>query len=720
MTTKKKYLIDTALSIVSETGLRVFPTTDKKPVWSNADLDLGPGEGSYKIATDEEYELRRLFERGSQVSVPMQPNGLVAIDVDLYKGKAVEQWHKKNKHWLEGTRTHKSGNGGLHYIFKADKDLKLPGQLAEGVDVKYHGYVVWPPQDGYTVIDDADFAPLPETEIVDIMLSKGGTGSLRASGSWNDATDEELIADIDMGVSYHPALRSLSVRLAARRIDEKHAIAALEAIMDDAKPLHDVERWEDRRSKIPDLIRSAYAKYGVQQGMSDSDEALFAGMRRVLPEPDTNFTPPSLEQIRAEVAVKEDKPKLGNLPHPPGLVGEIASYHDMKSRHVTPQYGIMAGLTAVSSLLGNRYVVDMPKHDTNTNLFIVCLGPTGSGKELPRTIVQEVLTAAGQQDIIKDVVSEPAFHGALNHAPCMTWMPDEFGKMLRGVTSQAGHHTAGVLKFAMQVYGIHHGGMVPSKVYSNAKDAKPAIVSPYVVAMATTTRSSFEQVMSEDFIADGFLNRLLMVEEPQSVMGKINGSGKARLSQAIKDKVEALADNGALERARLDGKSLPNPLPIRVTAGALKLLEQFDGEVSQKLATTNDPTSRELMPRLHENAIRVAGVLACGDSDPLDPVLTEDHAAWAITFVRRSLNSMIGFALDMGGSDFDKYRRMFLDYIKQHGDDGVRARDISRRFKLPARQRDEVIELLEHADFIHISEEVSGATKQKVTVYRAV
>lgn len=718
MPTKKTYLIEAALAI-AEQGLPVFPTNQKMPAWSNADLGVGKGDGGYKAASTDPDRVRELFShpRATEIAVPMgELSGLLCVDVDLDKGPEVEQWHVENAEWLSETRCHKTRSGGRHYLFKHVAGVRFPATLAYGVDLKAagNGYVCWPGTDGYEVIDDAPPSRFPLDKLGEAAREKDGT---LKSSSWNAASDEELIAAVASGESYHPALRSLSVRMAQRRVDIEQARNTLYYLMDENKPEQDIDRWEDRRAKIPDLIETAYERYGVLQEATPADRDLILQGTSLMPEVAVNFSKPSLAELRAEEP-EEVEPAPSAPKAPPGLVGEIAQYHDSKSRHVTPQYGVMCGLTAVSALLANRYVVDMPKYDTNTNVFIVGIGPTGSGKELPRTIIQEVLTIADMQDTVKDVVSEPAFHAALSGDPRMTWLPDEFGKLLRNVASSAGHHTSGVLKFAMQAYGIQNGGMIPAKFYSNAKDAKPAVVSPYVVTLATTTRASFQEVMSDDFIADGFLNRLLMVEEDQSVMGKINGSGKTRLSAAVQDRIRDLADNGALEVARLEGKNLPSPLPIRVTAGALKVLEAFDAETTTVLAQTNDRTKQELMPRLHENAIRVAGVLACGDSDPLAPVLTVDHANWAVAFVRCSLAAMVDFALDMGGSDFDKNRLRILEFIAAHGEKGVRGRDISRRFHLPARQRDEVMEHLEHAGYVHASEEERN--NQRVEVYRAV
>ena len=49
---KQPPLIKAALDVAAS-GLPVFPTSDKMPVWSNADLGVGPGQGGYKVATTE-------------------------------------------------------------------------------------------------------------------------------------------------------------------------------------------------------------------------------------------------------------------------------------------------------------------------------------------------------------------------------------------------------------------------------------------------------------------------------------------------------------------------------------------------------------------------------------------------------------------------------------------------------------------------------------------
>ena len=131
----------------------VFPTNKKMPAWSNQELGVGRGEGGYKIATRDKKKVTELFQhpRAKEIGVPTgERSGLLCIDVDLQKGKHVEQWHRDNFEYLNSTLCHKTRSGGLHYFCHHVPGVRWPAQLADGVDVKSgNGYVCFPPTEGY-------------------------------------------------------------------------------------------------------------------------------------------------------------------------------------------------------------------------------------------------------------------------------------------------------------------------------------------------------------------------------------------------------------------------------------------------------------------------------------------------------------------------------------------------------------------------------------------
>jgi len=108
------------------------------------------------------------------IGIPGKQNRLVIIDVDSaemggHKKDGREWWgnfHKENG--LPPTYTVRTRSGGWHFYYRLPEGINEdifapPGTLADGVDVKYNGWVAAPPTLGYEVywgsIADIAYAP---------------------------------------------------------------------------------------------------------------------------------------------------------------------------------------------------------------------------------------------------------------------------------------------------------------------------------------------------------------------------------------------------------------------------------------------------------------------------------------------------------------------------------------------------------------------------------
>lgn len=262
----------------------VFPTNDKKPCWSNAELKVGKGEGGYKIATQDPKQIKKLFSHrlATEIAVPMgDMSGLMCVDVDVYKDPELEEW-VKSQIGLEETLTHVTRSGGKHFIFKHPGAMRFPSTLREGVDIKAvgAGYICFPPTAGYKVLNDTSIKSFPMS-LLHNATGQQVNGKL-ATSSFNDATDDDLINRIASATDLYPALRTLSYRLPSRRNDngdlfsKDEQLAVLKNIMltSDAKNAghkrHD--DWLDRFNKITDLVESANRKADLQVSQTAIDK----------------------------------------------------------------------------------------------------------------------------------------------------------------------------------------------------------------------------------------------------------------------------------------------------------------------------------------------------------------------------------------------------------------------------------------------------------------
>jgi hypothetical protein len=154
-------LLSIALEIVA-CGAPVFPCDGRKrPAIALVD----GGHGHLDAVTDPD-GVRELFARASHarlLGVPTgERSGFDVLDIDPRHGGRL--WEAEHADRLPRTRMHSTQHDGRHRLFRhADGVRNRGGHPAAGVDVRGEGgYIIMPPSQGYSVIDDAPIAPWPE------------------------------------------------------------------------------------------------------------------------------------------------------------------------------------------------------------------------------------------------------------------------------------------------------------------------------------------------------------------------------------------------------------------------------------------------------------------------------------------------------------------------------------------------------------------------------
>lgn len=96
------------------------------------------------------------------IGLPCKQNGLVVVDVDVagtthqYDGR--EYWQKFSEEFgIPPTYTVSTPSGGFHYYFKIPASVNPdtfhpPDELAQGVDIKWNGWIGAPPTQGYNIV----------------------------------------------------------------------------------------------------------------------------------------------------------------------------------------------------------------------------------------------------------------------------------------------------------------------------------------------------------------------------------------------------------------------------------------------------------------------------------------------------------------------------------------------------------------------------------------
>jgi hypothetical protein len=124
------------------------------------------------------------------------------------------------------------------------------------------------------------------------------------------------------------------------------------------------------------------------------------------------------------------------LPEPVGLVREIRDHILATARSPQPELALAAALMIVSSAMARRYRFE----NLRSNLYLVGVAPSASGKEVPLSAIARILGDAGLANAL--AVGEPKSGAAvlsrLAEHPVAVYTLDEFGMLLRALTDTNG------------------------------------------------------------------------------------------------------------------------------------------------------------------------------------------------------------------------------------------------------------------------------------------
>lgn len=156
-------MIDEALSYVAQ-GFKIFPVKlDKTPLTAHGLKDctmIQPGVKEY-------------WTKWPDAGIGLVTDGLIVLDFDKKSGGVKAKATIEAKYGkMPVTRTHRTGGGGLHYIYYNTNNSDIRNSVClggyQGLDLRANGgYIVVPPsphESGrcYEVIDNSPIAPVPD------------------------------------------------------------------------------------------------------------------------------------------------------------------------------------------------------------------------------------------------------------------------------------------------------------------------------------------------------------------------------------------------------------------------------------------------------------------------------------------------------------------------------------------------------------------------------
>ena len=459
----------------------------------------------------------------------------------------------------------------------------------------------------------------------------------------------------------------------------------------------------------------------------DYDAFLEAGKKPAEPEATDQGVPnhysiefwrKKADQHRGEGAEQPDA-ELQFLCRPHGLLGDVCSFINRRSKYPQPFLSVAAGLAFLGSVFGHKVCDD---HNGRTNIYTFGIGPSSSGKQNALTSIRSLAFASNYFDMIggDEVTSDAAIESVVYEHPCTTFIRDEVGFVLKAAKSGS-EHKAGVIPMLMKLYSLS-GDIYKGKSYADS-DRQRVIVQPCVSFYATSTDERFREGVSVEELEDGWIARALMFsadQDPQFREPDLLAPPSEYLLKALEfwkklKGPEMDTQKGFSNYADMPpgskGDSIPAPFVFETVAAARREFERL-----RKFARGYGGDYRTLWLKAEEIARRVALIMAAGRSFD-DRRIEKIDAVFACRLVSYCISDFANKIAPSVGNDKD-YKNLVRTkrLIKEAGRDGIKRYNLMRKCQRWRRDAEGIVKsLLESNDIFVI--DVPSSNGKRCRVY---
>ena len=590
----------------------------------------------------------------------------------------------------------KSGNNVVRWV-------RLPcGQNQKPRVSGHHDHQLahWAPNIRYSLEDAAACVGVDLDELKERLAAKP-VGTRVRTGL---AHDEDPVQRATMwtrnildGVDLHDSINQLAAHQVACGTPGGVVVNHLRTLMSVCGGAHD-ERWQARFDDIPRAVSSAEEKYTPE---------VHAPM----------FDAPTEEVVLAHQAAVEARHAEQLIPvallNPGGILQELIEWNVATAHRPQPTLALAAAISCASTSLGRCVQGDT---GLRTNMMLVCVAGTSSGKEHGRTVVTRALEEAGMERYLggNEVASAPALLTRLQTSPNTLVQPDEYGLWLQAAKAMGQSHKTELMSLQMQLFGQTNKTYRGTE-YANQKERKRVdIIAPCLNVHATTTMDTLLPALGGSEITSGFLNRILFLQVPDGIVKYRKPPLNVPVPEGVlawMKAVNQLAPDGPAVEGQPTSLANMNglqPVVVPNSPPAELMVEAFRSWADQRVADGAKSGIGALFGRVVEHALKLALVHACSLVHHEDIVAMAqageievgvESMGWAIELVKHlTLATETLIVGQMGENDFDRLRTRVLKQFERAGARGLTRAElsnVSRPFKgLKLRDQDDILSSL--------------------------
>lgn len=371
-----------------------------------------------------------------------------------------------------------------------------------------------------------------------------------------------------------------------------------------------------------------------------------------------------------------------------------------------------AHLALFSSIFGQ---VVQDNYRTRTNMMILGIAPTGSGKEHPRQQNKVLLNATGLDTMCgpEGFGSSAGIVSSIRQQSVRLFQIDEIGRLL-ATMRDAGRspHLFKIADVLMKLYSSSNT-MWTGDAYADLEHVA-TIDQPCLSLFGTSVPSNFYGSLTKQNLVDGLMGRMIVLHADRQPRREPTGvrTPPAVLVESIRLwrswHAGMLASKGNLSDLH------PDPFSLTKTPEAHVRHEQYSDAVDARHFNETE-VQEALWSRAPEKVAKLAMIYSCcACPDPFQetPQITLEAEEWAIRLVNYSTRLILFHAnSQIAETAFDYQQKQVFSKIK----DGMTLSALHRVTQgLRARERAEVLDALEAAGSIKRTTEVTGGRAKTV------
>ena len=391
-----------------------------------------------------------------------------------------------------------------------------------------------------------------------------------------------------------------------------------------------------------------------------------------------------------------------DLFNPPGLLKDMFDFCEDIAQVPQPELSLVGALALASVTCCRLYRTSM---NNFSSMYFMGIAKSGQGKENIKTFVESVLNASDHEKLIvgDGYTSSGAVHSVLKMRPTQITIMDEFGKRLEAISSQGNSNKEDGIQTLMEAWGRCHGTLRPDNysmmgVQEQYKEQMMNRVThkPAITLVGLSVPKNFYSALNGGRIADGFLNRFVVVEstEPRRV-GELKRYKEPPIPIVNWVNYVRRYKNNLGDASRDNAEMDINQTILDFDKESQEMLQDFAREIVKRQDILEKDNLEPLLSRSKEKAMRLA--LLCTLATSADSrTITGDIMRWSIDYIRYYDLMFIESCRDKVASSATESKiKQVLSFIRSRNGEGISKREVDRHELFRSMKSYEVKEIIE-------------------------